>query len=177
MRVAIAGLPGTGKTTAAKLVAQHLGLPLLSAGQLFRALAQERGLSLEDFSALAERDARIDRELDQRMAREAQQAEVVMEGRLTAWVCREFRVAAFKVRLDAPERVRAERIAKREGLALDKALQDNRRREQSERSRYLRYYGVEMGDAALYDLVLDTTSLPAEQVARAIVEGARKHGA
>lgn len=175
MRVAIAGLPGTGKTTAAKLVAEQLGLPLVSAGGIFRRLAEEQGLSLEQYQALAERDAAIDKALDQRMAAEARKAEAVLEGRLTAWVCKEFHITAFKVRLDAPERVRAERIAKREGLAVEKALQDNRRREQSEATRYQRYYGVDMTDARLYDVVLDTTDQPAPEVARRIVEGARKH--
>lgn len=176
MRVAIAGLPGSGKTTAAKLVAHALGVRLVSAGGIFRGLAEEEGLSLEEFSALAERDAAIDKQLDQRMAHEARKGPLVMEGRLTAWVCREFKVPAFKVRLDAGEGVRAERTAKREGIAAERALADNRRREQSERTRYLRYYGADMGDARLYDLVLDTDSLGPEDVARRILEGAKAHG-
>lgn len=176
MRVAIAGLPGSGKTTAARLVAEALKVRLVSAGQLFRASAEERDLTLEEFSQLAERDPSIDKQLDQRMAKEAQKGPLVMEGRLTAWVCREFHVPALKVRLDASERVRAERIAQREGIAVERATQENRRREQSERTRYLRYYGVDMNDAKLYDLTLSTDPLPPEEVARRIVEEARKHG-
>lgn len=176
MRVAIAGLPGTGKTTAAKLTAQALGLRVVSAGQLFRGMAEEREQTLEEFSALAERDANIDKQLDQRMAKEAKRGPLVMEGRLTAWVCREFHISAFKVRLDAGERVRAERIAKREGITAEQAMRDNRKRETSERTRYLRYYGADMGDKSLYDLLLDTETIGPEEVARRIAEGARKHG-
>lgn len=176
MRVAIAGLPGSGKTTAARQVAAALGVRLVSAGGIFRGLAEEQGLTLEAFSALAERDASIDKQLDQRMAHEARKGPLVMEGRLTAWVCREFKVPGFKVRLDASERVRAERIAKREGLPVERALADNRRREQSERTRYLRYYGVDMNDPRLYDLVLDTDGIGPDEVARRIAEGARQHG-
>lgn len=175
-RVAIAGLPGSGKTTAARLAAEALGVRLVSAGGIFRALAEERGMSLEQFSALAERDAAIDKALDQRMAHEARKGPLVMEGRLTAWVCREFKVPAFKVRLDASEQVRAERIARREGIEVARALADNRRREASERTRYLRYYGADMGDERLYDLVLGTDAIGADEVARRIVEGARKLG-
>lgn len=133
-------------------------------------------MSLEQFSALAERDGSIDRDLDARMARDAAERDVVLEGRLTAWVCREFHLPAFKVRLDAPERVRAERIAKREAITLERALEDNRRREASERARYQRYYGVDMSDPTLYDHVVDTTQLGAAEVAGAIAEGARRHG-
>lgn len=176
MRVAIAGLPGSGKTTAARLAAHALEVRLVSAGGIFRALAAEEGLSLAEFSARAEQDARIDKALDQRMAQEARKGDLVMEGRLTAWVCREFKVAAYKVRLDASERARAERIAKREGISAERALQDNRRREQSERTRYLRYYGADMTDPKLYDLVLGTDDIGPEEVARRIVEGARHHG-
>jgi CMP/dCMP kinase len=176
VRVAIAGLPGSGKTTAAKRVAQDLGVPLVSAGGIFRALAEEQQMTLAQFSALAERDPAIDRQLDQRMAQEARKGPLVMEGRLTAWVCREFKVPAFKVRLDASEGVRAERIARRESIPPEQALLDNRRREQSERTRYLRYYGADMGDDALYDLVLDTDRIGPDDVARRITDGASAHG-
>ncbi|MCA1813567.1 MAG: cytidylate kinase family protein [Halobacteriales archaeon] len=171
--VAIAGLPGTGKTTAAQLVARELGFRFVSAGGLFRAMAQERGLSLDQFSALAERDGKIDRMLDDRVADEARRGRVVLEGRLTAWVCKSHGVPAFKVRLDCPPVVRAERIAQREGLRVEDALHANEQREGSERLRYMSIYGVDLQDEAHYDLTLSTEQSPPDEVVRRIVEGVR----
>jgi predicted cytidylate kinase len=174
--VAIAGLPGSGKTTAARMVAERLGVRLVSAGALFRGMAAERGLTLEEFSALAERDGKIDRMLDEAMADEARRGQVVLEGRLTAWVCAQASVPAFKVRLDAAPLVRAERIARREGIQVEEALRANELREGSERLRYRTIYGVDLEDATHYDLVLSTEAMPAEEVAQRIVEGALARG-
>jgi cytidylate kinase len=174
LRVAIAGLPGSGKTTAARLVAERLGVELVSAGHLFRGMAAERGMSLERFSQLAERDDKIDRALDERMAERARRGEVVLEGRLTAWVCTHSGIPALRVRLDAPPEVRARRIAQREGKPAEVARKENDAREASERERYRRIYGADLGDGSLYDLIVDTATMPPAEVARLIVEAA--HG-
>ena len=50
MKITISGLPGSGTTTVAKLLAERLGYKLISAGDVFRKLAMERGMTLEEFS-------------------------------------------------------------------------------------------------------------------------------
>ena len=66
MLVTISGLPGSGTTTAGRLLADALGWEFQSSGELFRSMASARGVSLAEFGALAESDERIDRELDER---------------------------------------------------------------------------------------------------------------
>src|SRR5438309_669777 len=63
----ISGLPGSGKTTVARLVAEQLGLEHVYAGDLFRRQAAARGLSLEEYARRAETDHSIDRALDEQM--------------------------------------------------------------------------------------------------------------
>jgi cytidylate kinase len=62
--VALGGPPGSGKSTAGRLAAQRLRYEFVSAGDLFRAEATQRGMSLAELSQLAERDDSIDRALD-----------------------------------------------------------------------------------------------------------------
>jgi cytidylate kinase len=91
-------------------------------------------------------------------------------------VCKAHGVPAFKVRLDCPPVVRAERIARREGLHVEDALHANELREGSEKLRYMTIYGVDLQSDAHYDLVLSTEHSPPDDVAKRIVEGVRHAG-
>ena len=48
MLITISGLPGSGKTTVARLVARELGLEHVYAGDIFRRQAEEHGLTLAE---------------------------------------------------------------------------------------------------------------------------------
>ena len=67
MLITISGLPGSGKTTVARLVARALGLEHVYAGDLFRKQAEAEGLTLEEYARRAETDHSIDRRLDEQM--------------------------------------------------------------------------------------------------------------
>ena len=65
---------------------------------------------------------------------------------------------------------RARRVAGRDGGSHDDALAANAGREASEAARYLAYYGIDIGDLAVYDLVLDSTA----SVVADLVEASRR---
>lgn len=160
--VVIAGPPGSGKTTVAELLAREVGLPLVSAGGLFRRMAAERGLTLEAFGRRAAEDHVIDRELDRQVleevtARTEAGEGVVVEGRLPAHLLTRRGVEAFRVWLDAPLRVRAERVGKRDGRDPATARRAVRAREALEAQRYAAIYGIDVRDRSVYDLTLDTS--------------------
>ena len=175
MLITISGVPGSGKTTVARLVARELGLEHVYAGDIFRRQAEAAGLSLAEYLALAERDDSIDRELDARMRERAGKGDAVLEGRLAGFMADEAGVPALRVFLDASETVRAERIAQREGGATAERLAEIQRRETSDRMRYRELYGVDYHDPARYDLVMATDGRTPEQLAAAIVGRARRH--
>jgi predicted cytidylate kinase len=173
MLITISGLPGSGKTTVARLVARDLGLEHVYAGNIFRQQAEAQGLSLEDYVRRAENDPTIDRELDRQMELRAARGQAVLEGRLAAFMAERAGAAALKVFLNASEAVRAERITGREGGGAAERLREIQVRETSDHRRYLELYGVDYHDRARYDLVMETDRRTPEELAREIVDRAR----
>jgi cytidylate kinase len=171
--VTISGLPGSGTSTVARLVADALGLERLDGGTVFRSMAADRGMSVGEFSAVAERDDTIDVELDRRLAERATQGDVVLESRLAGWIATNGHLPALRVWIDCAADERARRVASREHLDVEVAAEANRAREGSERARYLAYYDLDIDDRSPYDLVLDSGRAAPEDLVRAIVEAAR----
>jgi CMP/dCMP kinase len=171
--ITISGLPGSGKTTVARLVARDLGLEHVYAGNIFRRQAEAHGLTLEEYLRRAETDPSIDRELDRQMETRAARGEAVLEGRLAGFMADRAGVDALKIFLQASEEVRAGRISDREGGAATQRLREIQAREASDHRRYLDLYGVDYHDLTRYDLVMETDRRTPEEVAQAIVEQAR----
>lgn len=172
MLVTLSGLPGSGTSTVARMVAAALGLEHLDGGTVFRAVAAERGLSLAAFAALAETDDTIDRALDDRLTDRARAGEVLLESRLAGWLATRAELPAVRVWIHCDEVERARRVADREGHDADLALAHNRERETSERVRYLGYYGIDLTDLSIYDLVLDSTATAPPELVAAITTAA-----
>ena len=168
MLVTISGLPGSGTTTAGRLLADALGWEFQSSGELFRSMAGARGVSLAEFGALAESDERIDRELDERAVALMREARgLVMEGRLAGWMA--FRNAFGKARvwLESDAVTRARRVADRDGGSASQQQAAMTARETSEAARYRDYYDIDIGSREPYTLIIDSGALaPKAIVAR-----------
>ena len=121
-------------------------------------MASERGLSLPDFAKLAEVDESIDRALDERLVERATTGNVLLESRLAGWLATRADLGALRVWIACDEAERAKRVGGRDGHDLRAALAANQEREASERARYLAYYGIDLTDLSIYDVVLDSTS-------------------
>ena len=155
MLVTVSGPPGAGKSTTVAALAEAFDLEHVSGGDIFRELADERGLSAVEFNRLAEEDDQIDRDLDRRLRTVAlERDDVLLESRLAGWLAGD--AADLRLWLDAPTEVRAARIAEREGKSAETALAETREREESEALRYRAYYGIDIADLSIYDIALNT---------------------
>lgn len=153
MIITVSGSIASGKTTVAEAMAERFNLRHISAGRVFRAMAKERGLSLQEFSRWAEEDYSLDREVDCRQVELARGGKAIVDGRLSAHLIEN---ASIRIWLKASLEERARRVAEREGMSYRVALEETREREASERKRYLAIYNIDIDNLEPYDIVLNT---------------------
>src|SRR5713226_3837074 len=151
-------------------LAESLGLRHVSAGVLFRKLAEDRKVSLEKFQELAAADPTIDRLVDEKTMMEADRGRVVVDGQLAGWVLKE--ISDLRVLLTAPLVVRLERIAARDQISLEEARRQTLHREGVQADRYRKHYGFSVDDWSIYHLVLDTSFGSIEDTASILLAAA-----
>ena len=172
MIITISGKAGSGKSTVAKILSEKLKMKHYSIGDLMRATAADKGLSLLEFNKIAEKDKSIDFELDDKLKELGKTKDnFVVDGRLTAFFIPSAQIRIF---LETNDEVRATRILKdkrhqESSKSLKETMATIKKREESEKRRYQKYYGVNYLHRDLYNLIIDTTKLTPEAVVRKII--------
>lgn len=168
--ITVSGPAGSGKTTLARILSERIGCSLIATGALFREMAAEKGLDVLQFNLLAEKDDGIDKELDRKVVDAAvKNGDCIVEGRLSCHMLIRAGIKPFSVYLEAPAEVRVERVAGREGRDVALAVKETVGREESERRRYMKVYGIDINDKSCYELVLDSSSSDPETLADAVM--------
>lgn len=166
MIITIGGLAGTGTSTTAKILSEILNIPFVSAGDIFRQMAAEKGMDILEFSSLAENNTKIDTEIDRRQTKLAKESDnLILEGRLSAHFVDS---ADLRVWLITPFDVRAKRICERESKTIDIVKKEVIIREKSEALRYNDIHNIDISNLDIYDLIINTGSFDAESVAKII---------
>jgi cytidylate kinase len=170
--VCISGMAGTGKSTLAKKLAQKYKLRYYSGGDSLKKLAADEGYnpfsrgwweSPEGLSFLEKREKNLkfDKAVDDKLLEYAQQGNVLLDSWAMPWLLK----TGFKIWLVASEEKRAERIAKRDKIAVKEALQVLKEKEARTKAIYKKLYGFTLGeDFDPFNLVLDTDNLDAREV-------------
>ncbi len=161
--ITVSGYHGSGRSTHATRLAETFDLRYVSSGTIFRQLAKERGMDLEEMSRLTEEDSEIDRKIDERAKEESRKPGVVIDATLAGWMAegpdiRIFLLTSFE------ERIR--RIADREDISFEEAENETVAREESEKDRFRIYYDVKIEDLSIYDVVLNTELFEVDATAR-----------
>jgi cytidylate kinase len=155
MLITVSGPAGSGKSTLARSLADALDYQYVSGGDIFRELAEERGMTPLELNRAAEDDDQIDRDLDRRLRDiAAERDDLVLESRLAGWMAGDY--ADVKLWLTAPLAVRADRIAQRENKPFEQARTETEERSESEAQRYAEYYDIDFDDLSIYDLAINT---------------------
>lgn len=155
--VAIGGPHGSGKSSVAKKLAETLDMNYISAGSVFRKMAVERGLTLEEFSEVVVNEPEIDREIDRRTLELGKKDNSIIDAQLAAHFTP--KDIAIKISITASPEVRWKRIAKRDKLSLDEAKTETMTRESTERNRFNSLYEIDVLDQSAYDIIINTDRL------------------
>jgi len=167
--ITVSGPHGSGRSSQAEYLSQEFGLRYISTGMLFREMAEQRGLSMEEMSKLAEENCDFDIYLDERAKEESAKGGVVIDATLAAWVATN---PDLKIYLWAEFDDCVQRIAYREGRPLEEVVRETKIRELSEKDRFQKYYQIDIDDLSVYDVVLNTSLFSLEatsQILRKIV--------
>lgn len=149
MIIAIAGLSGSGKNTLGELLAKELGYRLVC--PTFKDLAAREGVPLMEFQERAGKDPDIDKKFDAALKEQAAGGNCVVTTWLGAWMVD----ADVRIKVKVADNIRAERIAKRDGMAMDEAMEHLMARDEQNRQRYMRLYKIDIDDEKGFDAVLD----------------------
>ena len=166
--ISVSGPHGSGKTTAAKKIAEKLNYEYISAGVLFRDMANKANMNIEEFSKKAETQEEIDRFIDDKTVELGKTKDnIVVDAQLGGWMLHDS--ADMLVYITAPFETRIERIKERENKSTEQARQETISREESEKSRYQKLYNINISDLSIYDIILNSQKFSATDCAQIVL--------
>jgi CMP/dCMP kinase len=183
MKITIAGTLGSGKSTVGKMLAAQLKYNYYYTGDFARKMAEKKGMTLLDFNKLRETTPSLNTDLDDYQKQSGKQEDnFVLDGHLGFF----FVPDSVKVFLKCSPDVAASRILKSvkegnkqradEGLKEDETtiLETLKKRNESEQKQYSELYNIKFEDESNFDLVIDTSKIPPQEVCDRIIEFAKR---
>jgi predicted cytidylate kinase len=168
MIIAIAGLTGSGKNTLGELLAKELGYKMVC--PTFKDLAAKEGIPLMEFQKKAEDDPDIDKKFDAVLKEQAAAGNCVITTWLGPWIVD----ADLKIKVSAAPEIRAERIAGRDSMGAEEALRHVNARDESNRNRYKKLYGIDIDNEEIFDAVLDSGKNKPQELLEQTIELIKK---
>ena len=172
MIITISGPHGSGKTTIAKEIARVFNLRYISAGEIFRKMAKERGMDIIEFTKYVTEHPEVDYEIDERTKKEAAKGNVVIDAQLGYWFAREHN--PLNILVIAKKEDRAKRVSEREGISVEEALKEIETRDKNEKERFKRLYKLDLWNIEDFHLVINTSKISKEKAIEIVIDFVKK---
>ena len=171
--ITITGEIGSGVTTVTHKLADALEYRRFSAGGLFRNLASQYGMSIDQLNDYAKEHPIIDREIDALIQRLGEGSELVLDARLGFyWIH-----ASFRVYLTVDSDIAAKRIyddihqcgrTEESPASIVETITSIQKQAESTQGRYFRDYGIDISNTKPFDLIVDTNGKTPREVVNLI---------
>ena len=175
MKIILGGIPGSGKGTVAKLLAEKYNLKNYSVGGLRRDIAKSKNITIEQLNKIDEAqldyNKTSDKLVDDFQKELSKKDNFIIDGRLSAIFIPN---ADLKIYLDADLNERAKRIFENKRpeesfLNIEETKNKILEREKSDSKRYNKIYGItDYKNKKYYDLILNTTNKTPEEISKII---------
>ncbi|MGC8662245.1 MAG: (d)CMP kinase [Candidatus Micrarchaeia archaeon] len=175
--IIISGLPASGKSTVAEIIAKKLHIRAINVGDILKSKFAEKDTksfwdSSEGFTALSKREKEesIDKSIDRLVVNIIKRGNIVLTSYVMPWISKR----GYKVWLDASKKERAKRLAKRDKISIEKSEKIINKRDKENYILYKKIYNIKFGkDKKPFDLIIDTEDLSPKKVAEIIIEKIR----
>ena len=173
--ISITGGIATGKTEVTRILSSKLGMQIYSGSEGFRKLAKKNNMDLVTFNEYIKDKPGIDKSIDDAICEFIKNNDKIIVDARLAWY---FEKESFKIYIESDITVAAKRLLEdkknrtSEGkyMSIEEAKDAILSRQKYEIERYKREYGVDLLDFSNYDLVIDSSNIPLEEVAVRIVK-------
>lgn len=166
--ITVDGPSGAGTGTLASTIAEELGINKYSAGDFFRGIAKDKGITVEKLSEIADKET--DLKVDRRTLEKGLNEDCVIEARIPSRVLGDY--SDLRIFLTADLEKRAERIVQdhkdgkreneEEAETVEEVKQRIKKRDEDNWKRYQDYYGIE-DNKDIYDVLIDNTDMNLEE--------------
>lgn len=165
MIITISGMPGSGKTTIAKLLAKKLNYDTFFPGLYRREIASKKGLSLKELNDSKTKGKEVDEVVDKKIQSLSHEKNIIIEGRMGFF----FIPHSIKLFYDIDLKKAAKRIINQKRKSEKFRTETDayiglEKRALSDRERYFELYNIDAYNINNFDFVLNTTNLTKEQV-------------
>ena len=176
--ITITGSLGSGKSAVSSILKEKLGIEIESVGSLLRKMAQNYGMSTNEFNKYMEEHPEFDHELDSFVKEQGLSfTPKIFDSRL-AWY---FIPQSFKVYLYVKDEIAARRVYRDKERVNEKygseeeALFHIAERRKSEILRFKTQYNINLEDFTNYNLIIDTSHSTPEDIANMIIDNYKKN--
>jgi len=180
--IVISGPPAVGKTTVAKGLAEEFGLTYLSGGDVLKEMAKEQGFSSDGddwwdtqegmkFLSQREQNSEFDKKLDEKLTSLFNQGGMVITSYTLPWLVKD----GIKIWLEGSHQSSTERMQTRDNMSPEQAYEVTKERFDKNKALYKKLYNFDFGDdKSVFDLIINTNHLTAQQVIDVAKETVRK---